>query len=118
MILLPVLLLMALGLAVFLVRPSHEAAFLFLLFAASTAINDAIQLTHPEGGDLTHVYLMVVYTMTSLLGPAILLHLFLVFPWRGPVQQRLRPFLVLAYGIPLALVGELLGEEIMQSEED
>ncbi len=98
-----ILLLLAVGAGTYLLRPGTPETLLFLLFCASTAINDACTLVSMGGTSWHGRVLTFAYTMTSLLGPALLLHLFLIFPARGPLQRRLRIILPVAYGAAVLL---------------
>lgn len=102
-VLLPVALLVALGGGVFLLRPELPAALLLLLYCAATAINDVIQIGFIVGTSWSQRLATAAYCLFSLLGPALLAHLFLVFPHRGRLQRRLQRGLPLLYGVALAL---------------
>ncbi len=101
-VLFPVIVLLVLGTGVFVARP-QQATFLLLLFCLISAINDVVQITVIAGQDWPQRLLTFAYTMTSLPSSAILLHFFLVFPSRGPVQHYLRLFLPFAYALQLVL---------------
>ncbi len=102
-VLLPVVLLVGLGGGVFLLRPALPAAMLLLLYCAATAINDVVQIGFIVGTAWSQRLATAAYCLFSLLGPALLAHLFLVFPHRGELQRRLLRWLPLLYGAALAL---------------
>ncbi len=101
-LLFPIATLLALGAGVWFFRPATPGTLAFLFFCLSSAINDACQATFTVGSGLQRV-VTFSYALLSLLSPALLLHVFLDFPERGPVQRRLRGLLPLAYATPLAL---------------
>jgi len=100
---LPVLLLLAVGCTVYLLKPGTVPASLFLFYCLSSAINDATQLTVVVGSGWEPRVMAFAYTLTSLQSPAILLHLFLTFPARASFQRRLSPLVPLAYVIQFGL---------------
>lgn len=102
-VLLPVVVLMALGIFVFAVRPRIIATFLLLLFCLAEAINDIVQIAPVVGSEPPQRLLTFAYTICSLPASAILLHLLLVFPFSGRFQRRARPLLGLAYLIQFGL---------------
>lgn len=102
-VLLPVVVLMALGVCIFVVRPTPKATFLLLLFCLAAAINDVVQIAPVPGSAWPQRLLSFAYTIGSLPAAAILLHLFLVFPHRGRFQRLAMPALALAYLIQLGL---------------
>ena len=98
-----VAILIALGTGVFLARPQHSAAFVFLLFCLATAINNGISLTWPAGSAWPQRLLTVAYTGPGMVAPALLLHLFLVFPERGWLQRKLFAAVPAAYMLQFGL---------------
>ena len=102
-VLVPVTVLMVLGVGVFLARPDIPASTLLLLYCLAAAINDAVQLTSVAGTHWPQMVMTFAYTLTSLPAPAVLLHLLLVFPDKGKLQQRLMPCAAVAYLAALAL---------------
>ncbi len=98
---LPVSVLLAMGIGVFLVRRQLSEASLFLLFCLTSAVNDAGQATLPAGSPLPVAFVSAVVLLGSLPSAALVLHLSLAFPSPGALQARLRRLLPLAYAIPL-----------------
>ncbi len=98
---LPVLVLLAMGIGVFLVRRHSTEASLFLLFCLTSAVNDAGQATLPAGTPFAVAFVSAVVLLGSLPSAALLLHLSLAFPAPGRFQSFLRPLLPPAYAIPL-----------------
>ncbi len=99
----PIVVLLLAGAGVFFAGPRSLTALLFLLFCASSAINDASQLPVLGGDSLAQKIIIAAYTLFSIQSPALGLHLFVLFPSRGPVQRWLTLWLPLAYGIQTAL---------------
>jgi sigma-B regulation protein RsbU (phosphoserine phosphatase) len=80
----------AAGVAIF--RPTLLAARLLLLASAAVgfaAISLAWQSVTTDAGSSAYMWLLRVYVFALVLGPAALVHLFLVFPRRSPVLVRL-----------------------------
>jgi len=100
---LAILVLLVIGISTYVLRPGIPETLLFLLFCVSSAISDASILVSLAGTSWNQRILTFAYTMTGFFGPALLLHLFLIFPVRGPLQRRLRILLPLAYGAALLL---------------
>ncbi len=98
---LPVFVLLAMGIGIFLTRRRLPEASLFLLFCLTSAVNDAGQATLPAGSPLAVAFVSGVVLLGSLPSAAILLHLSLAFPAPGSFQARFRPLLPLAYAVPL-----------------
>ncbi len=95
--------LLLVGAGTYALRPGTPATLLFLLFCMSSVISDASMLVSLAGTSWNERVLTFAYTMTSFFGPALLLHLFLIFPARGPLQRRLRVLLPAVYGAALLL---------------
>ncbi len=95
--------LLGLGATVMVFGSRSPATSLFVLFCVSSAINDAAALTVIPGSAWPQRVLSFAYAITSLVGPALLLHLFLTFPVRGRLQRRLLPLVPVAYAIQLGL---------------
>ncbi len=100
---LSILLLLTVGAGSYLLRPGRPETLLFLLFCVSTAVSDACTVVSMGGTSWQGRILTFAYTMTSLAGPALLLHLFLIFPERGALQRRLRVLLPVTYGAAVFL---------------
>ena len=120
--LLPIAALLAAGTGVVAARPRDLPAFLFLLYCVTAAINNACQLPPVAGTGCTQRLITAAYTLVSLHSPALLLHLFVVFPERGRVQRLASGWLPLGYGIQLSLglayylpTVTLLGAELLRS---
>ncbi len=101
--LLPVAVLLVLGIGVAAVRPRHPASFWLLAYCASSAVNNVSQLTMVAGSGPLERIMTAAYTLFSVQSPAILLTLFLVFPFRGAVQRRISWWLPAGFGIQTAL---------------
>jgi|GEM_PF-5420204 len=97
----PVFVLLAMGIGVFLARRRLPEASILLLFCLTSAVNDAGQATLPAGSPLPVAFVSAVVLLGSLPSAALLLHLSLVFPAPGSLQARLRLLLPIAYAIPL-----------------
>ena len=102
-VLAPVTALVVIGAGVYLVRPRRRETLMLLLFCSASAINDIVQLAPVVGTAPAQRLLTFAYCMTSLVSPALLLHLFVVFPERGPWQRRLALLLPPVYAVQLAL---------------
>ncbi len=102
-VLVTVAVLLGLGVSVLVFGPRSPATLLFVLFCVASAINDVAALTMIPGSAWPQRVLAFAYSMTSLVGPALLLHLFLTFPDRGRLQRRLLPLVPVAYGIQFVL---------------
>lgn len=102
-VMIPVLVLLGIGIAVFAVRPGMNAALLLLIYCLMCVINDVAQITFLVGPAWPQRVLTFAYTMTSLASAAVLLHLLLVFPVQGRVQSFLRPILPAMYAVQVGL---------------
>lgn len=101
--LVPIVVLLAVGGGVFFAGPRNPTSLLFLLYCATTAVNDAAQLAVIGGSSWIQLVMTVAYTLFSVQTPALGLHLFVLFPERRRLQKRLSLWLPLAYGIQTAL---------------
>lgn len=100
---LPILVLLTSGLGVLVAARGSFASLLFLLWCATSAVNDAIQLAPLGGGTAVQQLLIAAYTLFSMHSPALGLHLFVRFPERARVQRWISGWLPLAYGLQLSL---------------
>jgi len=100
---LAILVLLGIGIGTYFLRPGTSETLLFLLFCTSTAINDASILVSLAGRSWNERLLTFAYTITGGLGPVLLLHLFLTYPYRGPIQRRLRVLLPPIYATAFLL---------------
>jgi len=101
--LIPIVVLLLVGGGVFFAGPRSPVALLFLLYCATTAVNDAAQLAVIGGTSWTHQIMAVAYTVFSIQTPALGLHLFVLFPERRTLQKRLSLWLPVAYAVQTAL---------------
>jgi signal transduction histidine kinase len=101
--LVPIVVLLLVGGGVFFAGPRSPVALFFLLYCASTAVNDAAQLAVVGGTSWDHQIMAIAYTVFSIQSPALGLHLFVLFPERRTLQKRLSLWLPVAYTVQTAL---------------
>lgn len=99
----PIVVLLVVGGGVFFAGRRNLATLLFLLFCATTAVNDASQLPVLGGTSWAQRIMVAAYTLFSVQSPALGLHLFVLFPERRRIQRLLSLWLLPAYGIQTAL---------------
>ena len=99
----PIVVLMLVGGGVFFAGPRNLAALLFLLFCATTAVNDASQLPILGGTSWPQRIMVAAYTLFSIQSPALGLSLFVLFPERRRLQRLLSLWLPPAFAIQTAL---------------
>jgi len=99
----PIVVLLLVGGGVFFAGPQNGVSLLFLLYCATTAVNDAAQLAVIGGTSWPQQVMTVAYTLFSVQTPALGLHLFVLFPERRRLQKRLSLWLPFAYTIQTVL---------------
>ncbi len=98
-VVLPIVVLLSLGLGVFLLRHRAPGMWIYLLASLVPSLYVARGATGLAADVPAASLVLLVYMLFALFNGALMLHFFLTFPRRGPVQRRLLPFLFFAYAV-------------------